>query len=172
MHNRVARIADETELLLLELKHIAGQGPHFRIVHRFQIPGAGCMPGEEVLAVQLLFRGRECWVPFSLTQRLLFDYLSRHMRFPQSAQQIELGVRSDQFHVDHASNPSDKTGYSRAIPRSSVRVHIARIREALRNAFRELGFAAAASDVLVSEQTTGNEVGYRLKAHVEWVHLD
>ena len=47
-----------------------------------------------------------------------------------------------------------------------------RIRAALQLAFREAGLELDPQRVLVSERTVGNEVGYRLRATVEWVHND
>jgi hypothetical protein len=54
---------------------------------------------------------------------------------------------------------------------SSVKEYIKRIRKALDMALSEAGLNLDASKVLVSEQTVGNEVVYRLKATFEWLHV-
>jgi len=54
------------------------------------MPGSDCLPGEEIVAVSLMYRGREYHLQLSLALRMLFDFLARHSRLPQSARQIEL----------------------------------------------------------------------------------
>ena len=45
-----------------------------------------------------------------------------------------------------------------------------RTREALGLVFQDAGVSLDPFEILHSEETLGNEVGYRLKARVEWVH--
>jgi len=47
-----------------------------------------------------------------------------------------------------------------------------RLRQAFRLAFEEAGLRIDPASVLVAEETVGNEIGYRLKAKCEWVHVD
>src|ERR1035441_9704188 len=91
------------DLLFAEMAELRSSGPHFRIYHRFRKPGTDCAPGEEILAVCLVHRGREYHLRLSLALRILFDYLARHSRFPQSASQIAAGVRADRFSAQHAA---------------------------------------------------------------------
>lgn len=150
-------IAEELEVLLMERRGLSARGPHFRILHRYNsAKGAPCGPGEEVAAVYLIWHGREFQLRLSTALRPLFDYLARHPRFFQSARQIECGMRESRFW--------------RAIPRAYIRIYIERVRTAIQQAIKEAGLLLNADDVLVSEQTVMNEVGYRLKATFDWDH--
>jgi hypothetical protein len=163
---------EEIDFLMAERKELSTRGPSFRIVHRFRMPGADCLPGEEILAVSLMHRGREYHLRLSLALRILFDYLARHSRVPQSASQIELGIRADDFYRQHAANGTGRKAVFRRIPRSAVRVYADRLQRALQLAFSEANLRIDPRDVLMELRTVGNEVGYQLKAHCEWVHLD
>jgi hypothetical protein len=151
---------------------LCSSGPHFRIEHRFHKPGTDCAPGEEIFAVWLVYRGREYSLRLSLALRILFDYLARHSHLPQSATQIEAGIRADRFYTQHVANVMAHGLFTRSISRSYIRVYIERLQVALQNAFREAGLLMDAHAVLLTQETVMNEVGYRLKASFEWVHVD
>jgi hypothetical protein len=108
----------------------------------------------------------------SLALRLLFDYLARLSHLPQSATQIEAGIRAERFYTQHASAVMGNGKFTRSIPRSYVRVYIERLSSALENVLGEAGLLTDPRAVLLSERTVMNEVGYRLKASFEWVHID
>jgi hypothetical protein len=160
------------DLLIAEISHLRSAGPHFRIVHRFRMPGSDCLPGEEIVAVLLVYRGHEYQLRLSMAQRLLFDFLARHSRIGQSARQIELGIHADGFCQHHAKNANGRTVHIRRIPRSGIRVHIQRIRRALSFAFKEAGMGIDPCKVLIAEDTAGNETLYRLKSICSWTHID
>lgn len=171
--NSLSPVLNIVDLLVAEMNHLRSAGPHFRIVHRFRMPGVtGCLPGEEVFAVFLVYRGREYQLRLSLAQRLIFDFLARHSRLAQSARQIELGMRADEFYKLHAKNAAGRTAVTRKIPRSSIKVHIERLGQALDHAFREAGLNIVPGTVLVRQDTAGNEVCFRLKATCSWSHID
>jgi hypothetical protein len=172
MLNRRNPVLDTVDLLLTELAELRSRGPYFRIYHRFREPGTDCTPGEEILAVCLVHRGRESCLLLSLALRILFDYLARHSRFPQSASQIEAGIRADRFYTLHATAVMGAGNVTRKISRSCIKVYIKRLRSAFENAFRETGLPMEAHTVLLSQGTVVNEVGYRIKAVFEWVHHD
>jgi hypothetical protein len=159
------------DLLFADLEELRSSGPHFRIYHRFCKPGTVCAPGEEILAVCLVHRGREYCLPLSLALRILFDYLANHARLPQSAAQIEAGIRANPFYTEHAASIKGKKGLRRRISRSAVKVYIQRLRLALWRAFEDAGLQMDARAVLVSQDTVMNDVGYRLKGTVKWVHI-
>src|SRR5258708_16045201 len=74
-----------------------------RIVHRFRPRGAvNCLPGEEVFAAFLLYRGRAYQLRLSLSARLLLDYLPRHPPVPQSPPQIPAAIHTSAFFPNHA----------------------------------------------------------------------
>lgn len=166
----IRTVLEKFDLLLAELAELRSRGPYFRIRHRFSAHSGRCLPGEEVLSVSLVHRNQEHWLPLSLSLRILFDYLARHSRFPQSASQIEAGIRFDPFSMQHAINSRKSKELLRSIPRSYIRVYIMRTRLALQTAFASAGLHIDPASVLASERTTMNETGYRLKAAVDWVH--
>jgi hypothetical protein len=164
-------IIDEVDLLVAEIGELRECGPYFRIYHRFHKLGTVCAPGEEITAVFLVHRGKEYHLPLALSLRILFDYLARHSGLPQSAAQIESGIRADRFYTQHATTVMGKDKFTRSIPRSCVRVYIERLRSALENVFLEAGLLVDAHAVVVAEETVMNEVGYRLRATFDWVHI-
>jgi hypothetical protein len=160
----------KAEALLLERSLLASSGPRFRVVHRFRIVGTQCQAGEEVFAVLLVHRGQEIIVPLPLSLRLLFDYLGRHCHVGQSATQVTAGMRASSFYRNHAKNCGELS--RRKISRSSVKEYVLRIRRALEVAFKQASISLDPSEILVSEQTEGNEVLYRLRATVQYRHCD
>jgi hypothetical protein len=161
------------DLLIAEISHLRSAGPHFRIVYRFRMPGSsGRLAGQEVFAVFLVYRGREYQLRLSLAQRLLFDYLANHRRLAQSARQIELGIRADDFYKFHAKNANGRTALTRRIPRSSIKEHVRRLHKALGMVFREAGLGIDPRSVLIVQDTVGNEVGYKLKATWSPIYID
>jgi hypothetical protein len=165
-------VLERVDLLIAEMKHLRLAGPHFLVTHRFRIPGTHCLPGEEIAAVSLIYRGREYPLRLSLALRILFDFLAHHSRLPQSARQIELGIRADDFYKQHATNATGRTVLTRRIPRSAVRVYVRRLHRAFSLAFQDAGVRIDPGKVLISQKTVGNEVGYQMKASCDWTHVD
>lgn len=166
-------ILKAVDLLIAEISRLRSAGPHFRIVYRFRMPGSiGRLPGLEVYAVFLVDRGREYQLRLTLAQRIVFDYLANHCRVAQSASQVELGIRADDFYKFHAKNANGRTVLARKIPRSSIKVHISRLHQALGIAFREAGMLIDPRSVLIIQDTVGNEVGYRLRATCSQTYID
>jgi hypothetical protein len=170
MRDSLEPVVDCVDLLLAELRVLKSQGPQLRIVHRFQKPGMLCAPGEEIAVVHIVHRGQVFPLRLSLALRMLVDYLAKHSHFPQSASQIEAGMRSDMFYTKHAANAFPQNGLRRRISRSAVKEYVQRLREAFSIAFREAGLNLDPRCVLVSEPTVSNEVGYCLKVTAEWFH--
>jgi hypothetical protein len=122
--------------------------------------------------VELVYRGRLYPLRLSLALRMLIDYLAQHSHFPQSASQIEAGMRTDPFYMNHGTNATFHNGLKRRISRSAIREYIKRLRLAFGLAFAEAGQALDPRQVIVSEPTVTNEIGYHLKATVEWFHAE
>jgi hypothetical protein len=161
------------DLLIAEISHLRAAGPHFRIVHRFRMPGSDyCVAGEETFGIFLCHRGCAYQLRLSLTQRLIFDYLARHSGLAQSARQIELGMRTDDFCRFHATNVSGRAALTRRVPRSSIKEHVRRLHRGLGLAFQEAGMRVDPRKVLIVQDTAGNEVLYRLRATINWTHID
>jgi len=171
MGDEFISVVQKVDLVIAETAEFAQSGPRFRIVHRFWQPGTLCTPGEEIAAVFLVYHSREYTLRLSQAQRLFFDYLAHHSRYPQSATQIEAGIRSNLFYMKHASRVPLNDKLVRRIPRSAVRVYIPRLRAALADAFKDAGLQIDPCAFVISRKTTTKEVGYQLRATFEWIHV-
>jgi len=127
------------------------------------------MEAEEILGVWL--ESSEIQLRLPLTLRLVLDYLAKHRWVAQSAAQIEAGMRTDPFYLRHGKRSRSSKKMTRRISRSGIKTYVARIRAALQLAFDEAGIDLKVEDILISERTVSNEVGYRLRARVRFVHL-
>jgi hypothetical protein len=172
MNNRFTPVIQEIDVLVAERRGLAAAGPHFRVLHKFREFEPYCCAGEEVGGVLLVYRSREYMLPLSLALLLLFDYLARNRRLPQSAAQVVAGLRNHPFYARHGMNAKSGVKLTRRFSHSSIKVYIERTRQALQAAFDEAGANLNPFAVLISEETEGNMVRYRLKATVEWIHLD
>lgn len=171
MNDRFLPVLEEVDVLVAEVSRLQARGPHFSIVHRLAQTGTICCPGEEIAAVLLTHRGREHCVKLPLAQRILFDFFARHRSLCQSSAQIIVGLHTEPFYAGHASNLRGSRDLRRRFSRSSIKEYVSRIRGALAIAFCEAELPLDPADVLLSEATSGNEITYRLRACVEWVHL-
>jgi hypothetical protein len=153
-------VTDEIDVVLAEAAELASAGPHFKIIHRSVDPVLECGRGEEVAWALLVHRGREYLLGLSHSILLMFDYLARNRWLPQSARQIVAGMRADSFYA------------KRKFSHASVKEYVKRIRRASEVAFHEAGLKLNPFDVLLSESTESNETRYRLKATIEWIHID
>jgi hypothetical protein len=139
-------------------------------VHRFREPGTLCASGEEIAVVGLAHRGQLHPLRLSLALRMIIDYLAKHCHFPQSASQIEAGIRADPFYMKHGTNAMFHNGLKRRISRSAIKEYVKRLRLGLELSFKKARLKLNPRQVIVSEPTVMNEVGYRLKATIEWFH--
>jgi hypothetical protein len=172
MRSEFDQIIRGVKLLVAERAQLAARGPHFLILHRFWKQETICTPGEAIAEVRFIHRRREIAVPVSLRLMLLFDYLARHKHLGQNAGQIAAGLSADPFTRQHGAYAGAKAGLSKGASRTSVKQQIMRLRAGLRFAFRKAGLSLAPNRVLISEETTVNEVRYRLKASVSWEHFE
>jgi hypothetical protein len=172
MRSEFEPILRALELLRVERAELSLRGPRFLIIHRFCQPETICTPGEAIAEVQLMHRTRVFSVPLSTRLMLLFDYLARHRRMPQSASQIAAGLSVDPFCQEHGAYANAQETLSKDVSRTALKQQIMRLRAALRSAFRQAGLGIDPDRVLISEATEGNEVLYRLKIAVEWLHME
>ena len=170
--DETSSVLDNVDLLLAEQREISAARLHFRVVHRFRKQGCDCMPGEETVAVFLLHRSREILVPLSLTLRLVFDFMARNCRLPQSAVQIAAAMNVDPFCRQHGWNAVRSGELTRKMSRAAIKVSVMRIRDGLAQALHQAGLAVSPGSILVSESTATNQVLYRLKAAFQWIHID
>lgn len=165
-------IVENVKLLLAELKKVRARGLSFLILHRFRDPGAICAPGEEIVGVYLMHRGRQYLVPLSCSLLLLFDYLAHHSHLPQTTSQIFAGMKADPFYRKHGANATAQGRLTRKMSRSCLREYIKRIRMALGGTLRDAGLNLSPLRVLASERTSSNQAAYRLRANFDWIHID
>lgn len=166
----VIKIVEELEFLEAEKRRMRERGPHFRIVLRCSEPFVPCDGHEEISALYLVHARNSVQLRLGETLSILFNYLARHNRFAQTAKQIARGTHPRDIRV-RSRISADLSGRSSGIPARYVRVYIDRIREALGAALTEAGLDSRPESVLLSEKTVLNEVGYRLRATVEWHHI-
>jgi hypothetical protein len=129
------------------------------------------MPGEEVLAIFLVYRGREYQLRLSAALLLLADYLLRHSRCAQTATQISIGIHDGYgFYAEHGTNGRRQRIWR--IPRSAIREDVKRLKRALAAVFKQANVGVDPADVLVTQDTVSNQVLYRWKCRPEVVHID
>jgi hypothetical protein len=151
-------VAEAIDLVLTEAREMRSTGLHFRIFHQFRAPGTECLPGEEVLAICLDYRGREYQLPLSPSLLLICDYLLRHSRFAQTATQISIGIHESGFYAEHGRNVGRQR--TRRIPRSAIREYIRRLHRALAIALKKAGLSIDPESILVVEQSVSNHARY------------
>lgn len=142
----------------------------FIIIHDYtEVPGE-CTPGEEVVAIIVIIRGRKFWIPWAPGHLIVVDFLARHRWIAQDAWRISAQMQLDPFVIQHASNAPGAHVRIARTSRTAVRQQIKRIRDFLQKLFDEEGLDLNASDVIRSEETSTRSVRYRLNADVTWVH--
>ncbi len=170
--NEFEPILRTIDLMKAERAELSVRGPSFLIIHRFWQPETFCTPGEVIGDIRLLHRRREISVPLSLRLLLLFDYLARHRHLAQSASQIAAALSADPFSQEHGFYANAQETLGKELSRTAVKQQVMRLRAALGSAFRKGGLSLNPNRVLVSEETEGNEVRYRLKISVDWQHVE
>lgn len=161
-----------TRLLELERAQLFARGPHFCIYHRFWQPGTICTPREAIAEIWLWHRKQRIPLPLSCRSMLLFDYLARHQHLAQSAAQIAAGLNVDPFTRQHGRYSNGTSSLRKTVSRTGVKQQIMRLRVGLRRAFCKAGLNLDPTRVLLSEETTINEVRYRLRVCVIWEHSE
>lgn len=159
-------------LLMAERAQLVARGPHFCIYHRYWQPETICTPGEAITDVQLWYRTLRISLPLGSRLALALDYLARHRHLAQSAGHIEAGLSVDPFVRRHGAYAGATASLSKRVSRTAVKQQISRLRAALRWGFQKAGLNLDPDRVLISEQTTINEVRYCLKASVSWEHTE
>jgi hypothetical protein len=91
---------------------------------------------------------------------------------PLTAMRIEEIMNTDPFYVNYAANRVGRNQVIARPDRDTTRVYVWRIRKQLEKVFRKLALGLDAQHVLVSETTETNLLVYRLKATVEFLHVN
>jgi CheY-like chemotaxis protein len=142
----------ETQAAMMNLQELRSGRPSFLFVHG---AAAGyewgltersrCQVGESVNEVHLLHSGLRRPIKLDPTPRRVFDFLAkRTSRRPYSVEEVANAMALDEFysywHGEEATLSSDW-----------VKNNVARIRNALRQAFSETGLPLSPTDVLATE---------------------
>lgn len=169
---RYVRIADSAmlvewiELSSAEMAQFAQDGPCFRILHRSS--QGTCAPGEEIVRIELVYRGKPFQLRLSLSQRLAFDLLARNRSTALDALQIASGLNG-WFYRDHGKNGG--TRYTTKVRVPTVKVITQRLRQTMAKCFAEAGLSADPYNVLRTFHAEGSKRAlYRLHAHIQWDH--
>jgi hypothetical protein len=165
-----AELVQEIDVALAERRHLHQRGVHLIVTHLDHVPGTLCSPGEMIGDIAIGSVPEPVSLGFSHVSLLLMDCLCRH-RMPLTALRIEEIMNSDPFYVHYAANRIGRNLV--AFPdRSTVRVYVWRIRKQMEKVFREVGLGLDAQHVFVSETTETSVLVYRLKATVEFLHVN
>src|SRR5947209_2116357 len=144
------------ELLLIELDKLRGQGPLFRIAHKYgpntMDRGRGCYVGEEVTSVELLHRNSVFPVMMTKTPIRIFDYLARYaFTYPQTTIDIIKGLTEGNAFYHEWFAGED-------VSPDSIKMAIRRIRKALGDTFQQAHLNLDPKNVLVSHvKSSGQE---------------
>jgi hypothetical protein len=169
-HEHLRPIIEELDYLLAERRQLAAEGPHFIVTHGFHNPGTLCLHGETVERACLMYRWQEFPLHVSPTGLLIVDLLCRYRRTLLTAARVEQIMLTDPFYTRHGANGHGVCGNVALPHRTSIRVHIRRIREQMAKTFIEARLNLDPVKVLIAETTDSNIVVYRLKASVEFMH--
>jgi CheY-like chemotaxis protein len=134
------------DLLLLELDKLRGQGPLFRIAHKYapDTMGRACYVGEEVASVELLYRNSVFPVMLTRKPRRIFDYLARYaLTRPQTTIEIIKGLTEGNAFYHEWFAGKD-------VSPDSIKMDVRRIRKALGETFQQAHLNLDPNSVLVS----------------------
>jgi len=140
------------------------------VVHRYAQYARCCIPGEEIAAAYIVYRGKPYILRLSTPHLILFDYLCRHRDVAQTAAQIAAGLASELFYIHHTSNAKGEAAGRARSSRTAIRKQVERIRDCIKECLTEAHIDLDPKDVLRSERTSSNEVRYSVHASVTWEH--
>jgi len=140
------------------------------IVHDYAESAGECLPGEEVIAIILIYRRRWYWVLWGPSHLIVADFLARHRRIGLDAWQIAAKMQQDPFVLQHGMNaPGHKGRPARTSP-AGARQQMKRMRDVLAALIAEEGLDITVDDILRTERTSSGTALYRIVADVGWEH--
>ncbi len=169
--SRFSPLVEELDFALAERKHLRARGPHFIVTHLDHTPGTVCASGEMIGDIALGGFTEPISLRLAHMSLLLMDCLCRY-RIPLTALRIEEIIHTDPFYVEYAANRVGRNQVIARPDRNSVRVYVPRIRKQMERVFRELELNLDSRQILVAEITDSNVPVYRLRATVEFFHID
>lgn len=144
--------------------------PEFEIIHDHAEYPDQCLPGEEIIAILIVYRGKRYRIPWGPTHLILVDFLCRRRWIALDAWQIAAKMADDPFVQQHGMNAMGDHGRPARTSRTAVRQQIKRIRDVLAELIRREGLPLNAADIIRSEVTSTRVTGYRIAVDVGWKH--
>jgi hypothetical protein len=141
------------------------------IIHDYAEGIDECLPGEEVIAIILVWRGRWYWIPWGPTHLIVGDFLARHRWMGLDAWQISAKMQQDSFVQQHGTNaPGNKGRPARTSP-TGARQQMKRMRDVLADLIADKQLDLTVDQIIRTERTSTGTARYRIVADVSWRHL-
>jgi hypothetical protein len=175
-HSELDLIVFYFDLEMLGVESIQRRQVRLIIVHRRHnqaaetVSAGRCIPGEEVTAAFVIWKGKSYRLPLSTTHLILLDYLCRHRGVAQSAAQIAVGLDSELFYLHHGSNARGGTVVNARSSRTAVRKQVERVRAVMAELFEMKHLPLCAEDIICSQPTSTREVKYQIRAKIVFEH--
>lgn len=165
-----AQLVQEVDVALAERRDLRQRGIHMIVSHLRHIPGTACSAGEMIGDISIGGFLEPVSLGFSETSLILMDCFCRY-RMPLTALRIEEIMNSDPFYAHYAANRIGRNCV--VLPdRSSIRMYVWRIRKQMEKVFQDVGLRFDPQQILISEMTETNTLVYRLRATVEFLHVN
>lgn len=144
--------------------------PKFEVIHDHSEFSGQCLPGEDVIAILIVYRGRRYRIPWGPTHLILVDFLCRRRWIALDAWQIAAKMAEDPFVQQHGMNAPGSHRRPARTSRTAVRQQIKRIRDVLTELISRKGLPFDARAIIRSEGTSTSVTGYRITVDVTWQH--
>ena len=167
--SRFNQLIQEVDFLLAEKRHLRERGIHLIVTHLGHVTGTLCAAGEWVGNIALGGLPEPLSFGFAQMSLFLVDCFCRY-RMPLTASRIEEIMTTDPFYARYGENGHNSIA---ALPdRTNVRIYVPRIHKRMEQVFRKAAIDLDPRNVLVAELTESRILAYRLKATVEFLHVD
>jgi len=141
------------------------------IIHDYAEDPAQCFPGEEAIAIILIWRGRWYWIPWGPTHVIVGDFLARHRWIALDSWQIASKMKLDPFVQEHGTNAPGHKGRPPRTSPSNARQQLKRMRDVLFELIAVERLDLTVDQIIRTERTSSGTARYRIVADVTWQHL-
>lgn len=167
MWDKLRSLLHRVEFILHEQARLMQRGPHLNVFLRIPANGKYHRHAEgEPWAIVMVFRGKEECLPLADSLLYFLNYLCHTRHIPQTANQIAIGMRKTRT---SRQLMTDTRGAVRKFGRGSVKIYVARTRDAIDVGLKKLAVPLSSTKILVSEKSASNQTLYRLRVTVEWI---
>lgn len=140
------------------------------IVHDYAESSDECLPGEEVIAIILIWRAIRYWVLWGPTHLIVVDFLARHRWIALDSWQIAAKMQLDPFVLQHSTNAPGHKGRPARTGPAGARQQMKRIVDVLAALIAEKRLDLKVEDIIRTEITSSGTARYRIAADVSWTH--